>query len=207
MIKIRKTYNSCSELPLYNFIKIVVTDDKNWLYSEPKRLWHKSADLDNIWENIFNEYSELSQDKQGQAVLGMIKNLTVLNGKIWVIEQYLSLLTSVSKIGDVKNYQTAINDLKSMGFNFQWLNITLDEDISKTRSSMKRIVLERNEAAQEWQNTNQNEQKSATENDYDSLLGELSKFQGYYIDKKLITVAEFISYINRFNLANSPKNA
>jgi len=207
MLKLRKTFTSCSDLPLYNFIKIVVTNDKNWLYSEHKMPWLKSADLESIWENIFNEYSELSNDKHGKAVFSITKTLTVLNGKIWVIEQCLSLLQSVSSVGDVKDYAETIQTLKSYGFNYEWLNITLDDDIRKTKSSMKRIVLERNDAQKSYENLQSDNSKQATEADFDILIGQLSKFQGYYIDKKVITVAEYISYIAAFNLANSPKNA
>lgn len=204
MIFKRKTFASCADLPMYNFIKLVVLNDLNWLYSEPKRWYLRNVDLSDLWTNIFDEYTELSSDKQGNHILEVMKDITRINGDLFIINSIVDLLRSASKNGEnISEYEPSLNILRGYGFYFEYLNVTILEDCNKVLNSAKTMLIELKDAQIEYDKINTSDNSKATEKDYYDTMGELSKFQGHYIDTKLISVIDFISLISRFNKANA----
>lgn len=204
MIFKRKTFTSCADLPAHNFFKLVVLNDMDWLYSEPKKWYLKNVDVSEVWTNIFDEYTELWSDKQGNHILEIMKDITRINGDLFVINSIVDLLRSASKNDEnISQYESSLNILRGYGFNFEYLNLTILEDCNKVLNSAKTMLIELKDAQIEYDNLNKNEKGKATERDYADTIGELSKFQGHYIDTKLISVIDFISLISRFNKANA----
>jgi hypothetical protein len=197
MIYPRKTYLSCSELPLFNFIKIVVNDDTSYLYSEPKKPWNKPVDLPALWEGIFNEYSALSGNKQNAHILSLIKEITVLNNKLLIIQEAVSYL---SHTFDVR----LCNMLRGMGFLFQYNPDSMMNDLKLTISSAKRIIIQKQQAEKEFSALDQDKSK-VTEKDYNALLTQLSKYMKFKIDPKQTSVLDFVNYIEAFNQEHKSK--
>lgn len=196
MIRTRKTFTSCNDLPLHNFIQIVVHDDLKQLYSEPSKLILKQADLKSIWETIFNQYNDLTNNTQSTHILSLVKEITVLNNKIDIVNYAISCLL---KAETTQGYEPLKEMLHSMGFRFSYSDETLHNDCKVTLSSMKAVIMRKNEAIAEYEAIASDDTKKATEEDYIKLISQLSKFIGFHIDKYKVTVTEYISYINAFN--------
>lgn len=198
MIRDRKTYRTCSELPLYNFIKIVVDDDLTWLYAEDKSILTRNIDLNALWMDIFSEYTELSNNPQNKHVFALKKELAIINNKLTVIQ------TSVNYLSQF--YDKRLCDmLVKMGFRYKFTPESLAEDLKLTVSSAKKLLIRRKEVQAEYDGLNKSSGK-ATEDYFYGLIRDISRFNGFPIDPKKTNVTEFVKDINAFNLANTPKN-
>jgi len=196
MIRTRKTYNSCSELPLYNFIKIVVHGDLNWLYAENKSALTSKADLQSIWERIFEEYTSISGNPRSAHLFSLVKEITVLGHKLNVINECLKFLSH--------SYDKRICDaLVSMGFRYKFTPESLNDDLRRVVSSSKKYVLQKQEAEAEYSKIKGAESET-TEEDFYGLIRQISRFNQFAIDPKTTSVMEFVKDIKAFNLENTP---
>lgn len=198
MIRARKTYNSCSELPLYNFIKIVCKDDLTWLYAEKKSLLNKNVDLQPVWDQIFSEYCELAKNPKSKQVFELVKELTLLDSKIKLVKNIVEFLR-------VEINDDLITILKSMGFLYKFQPNTIEKDLNLTLSSAKRFEIRKKEAEQDYKAL-QTDEKNATEKDFEFLIAQISRFMQFKIDKKTTSVSEYLNYLESFNIANTSKN-
>lgn len=198
MMRERQTYRTCSELPLYNFIKIVVHDDLSWLYAERKSLFSRNIELQPIWADIFSEYTTISANTRSKHVFALTKEITVINNKLMIIQNAVNFLS--------QNYDKRICDmLRRMGFMYQFTPESMDKDLKLTVSSAKRLLIRKKEAEADYENASSGDQ-ATTEDDFYGLIRQLSRFNGYHIDPKKTTVTEFVKDINAFNIENAPKN-
>lgn len=198
MIYNRKTYSSCSELPLHNFIKIVVHDDLSWLYSERRTVFNRNIDLRPLWGDIFAEYTTISNNTQSKHVFALTKEITVINNKLQIIKKAVDFLSN--------HYDVRLCDmLRSMGFMYKYTPESMQNDLKLTISSAKRMVIRRKEAQDDYDKLNVSDKK-VTEADFYGLVRQLSRFNGFPIDAKKTTVTEFVNDINAFNIENTPKN-
>lgn len=198
MIRARKTYTSCSELPLYNFIKIVVHDDLNWLYSEHRTVLNRNTDLQPVWENIFAEYTTISNNTQSKHVFALTKEITVINNKLYIIQ------CAVDYLAKVYDERLCIM-LRKMGFRYRFTPETLEKDLKLTISSAKSMIIRKQEAEADYAKLNQSDKK-VTEDDFYGLVREISRFNRFPIDARKTSVTEFVKDINAFNIVNKPKN-
>lgn len=198
MLKIlrqRKTYTSCNDLPLHNFIKIVVYGDLSYLYAEPAKFIHRQADLAAIWEVIFNEYNELTNNTNSRHIFELIKDITVLGNRIQLIEDCINLLESVKSVSE---YQPTIDILHSFGCGHIIINDeTRYKNLPRCRTICKRFIIELNQKESEYQILNKDEDNKVTEQDFYQMIAVVSKFMnGKDIDLHKTTVSLYISYIN-----------
>lgn len=189
-------YRSCSELPLYNFIKILV--DNNFSYLVKKQGLIK-ANVDEAWADIFSEYISLSNSAQQNYLLTILKDITFLNNKIILVQSIVNQLL-------IQHNEELVKQLRSFGFRYKYdpsneeayfndLRLT----ITQSKSMLVKIDLRKAELAK----LNKSESK-VTESEYDSLLFELGKFQGFPFRAKDNTVSQFIVCLNAFKKANTP---
>lgn len=198
MIIARKTYTSCSELPLYNFIKIVVHENLSFLYSEGRTVFNRNIDLRPLWEEIYSEYTTISNNTQSKHVFALTKEITVINNKLQIIQNAVNYLA--------KHYDVRLCDmLRRMGFMYKFTPESLQNDLKLTVSSAKRMIVRRQEAEADYNKLNVSDKK-VTEDDFYGLIRQLSRFNGFPIDVKKTTVTEFVKDINAFNAENKPKN-
>lgn len=193
----RPTFKSCSDLPLEIFIQILVHDDKSLLYSRPNKPWYKPVYLQELWDSIFMEYIELSNDDRSKAILELQKEIATLSHKLFIIQQSVTLL---SQIQDVSGYQLTIGILKTYGFNYKFTNETLINDLRKTVKSAKQLIIKRDQFKSELEDINKNEQEKATEKDFYVHLANISEAMGFAVDPKNTTVMQYIGYLDRFNV-------
>lgn len=197
MRKPRSTYKSCSDLPLHNFIQVLIHDKKEMLYNRPNKAWYKSADLQKIWDDIFLEYIEESGDSKSKGMLQLLMDISVISNKLEIIQNCVTLLSNVS---DVKDYQPTINVLKTFGFRYQFTNETLYSDLNRTVKSARSLIIQRDQLKSQLSDVNKNESEKATEKDFSVHLANLSESIGFAIKSKEITVMEYIGYLKVYNL-------
>lgn len=204
MILTPKTYTSCSDLPLYNFIKIVVFNDLEQLYVSKLKIFHKKVDLISLWDKIFDEYSQLSDNTQSGHMLELLKSIKEIEFKLNIISSCLQVLSNCVKHNlNVIDYQLTIDTLKSYGFYHEYSNLTLLEDIKHIISGSKTLNIELADLIEEYKKIDTAKESAATEKDFIDEVALISSFHKIQINTKQISVMEYISYLSLFKKANA----
>lgn len=183
-------YNSCHDLPLRRFIKVMVNGDNRHLRISG---YVTTPQLQKAWDKITEQYMELAGDKAQAAVLSIVKEVSQLKNKLFIIQ---------SIVDEMAKYPSAdlANMLRSMGFNYKF-DATNPElylaDLKRVVSTSKTMVMRIAEREKSLDSMKGDETK-VTEADYDRYIADLSKFQGYYIDPERSTVAQFIAVVNGY---------
>lgn len=195
ILRTRPTYTSCDDLPLANFIKIVCTGELSHLYSEPARFIHRNAPLADIWERIFNEYNELTNNTQSKHIFNLIKEITVLGNRINIVNDCVRLL---SEVRDISEYQPMIDILN--GYGCSHIVITNENratTLPRCITVCKRFLQQLNATEGEYTELSKDDGKKVTPQDFYSMIAVISRFMnGKDIDLHKTTVSLYISYIN-----------
>lgn len=95
--------------------------------------------------------------------------------------------------------------LRTLGFRHKYdpESESYIRDLQLTITQSKTLVVRWNDLNTDIANATKEETNEA--NDYDGILSELSKYQGYRLDPKLITVSEFCAIVKRFKKENKVK--
>jgi len=186
MIRTRATYSNCSELPLYNFIKIVVYDRLESLYSEKKYMFLKEADLEAVWQSIYEEYNSLSGNSKHNHIFSLVREIAVLSHRLQVIQSAIDFLSTDF---DEKVCQL----LRKMGFKFNYKPDTMARDLKLTVSTAKQLLIKKQDAEKELNDLNKDSQK-ITEKEYNAQITRISKYMGFKINPKETSVLDFVNY-------------
>jgi len=199
MFRKRNTFTSCSDLIMWDFVQIVVRNKLDFLYSEPKSITNTNHDLTELWDGIFSEYQELSNDTSGNHLLDVLKEITVLTNKIKIINECVALLITVNS---VEGYEPTINILKEYGFYYTYSDETIKSDCQSLINAAKTLLIELQDAQSEYENISKSDNKEATEQDYLDIFTQLSHYNHFEVDPRRITVSQYISYLNAFKREN-----
>lgn len=181
-------YKSCSELPLYNFIKILVFNDLSYLIIKGK-----PRNLHALWNDIFEEYVKLTGDEKQSELLMLYKETAFLSNKIFLVQSIVYSLRI--------QYSKELQDmLIKQGFRID-LNV---KDLSSYQKKLDNVLTQLKKVQSDLDRRKEEIKKHDTgekvsESYYDEVLSELSKFQGYRLNSKEISVSEFVSIRNRYN--------
>lgn len=184
-----KLYKDCHDLPLYNFLKIISENDLTYLVISgipPEKT------LVDLWEVIFNEYSDLFKDKQKEYVIEVIKEITVYNLNLDLIERIVNVM-----VNNPSEHLAGI--LRSMGFVFDFDPEDQEKyikELNLTISKAKSLLFKLENAKKELQSLQVNTDKKTN---YDAVLVTLGKYQGYRIDPKTTPVSEYVEVFNNYN--------
>lgn len=189
-----KLYQDCSKLTLVKFLDCLFDDDLGVLIisGSPSK-----EQLQEAWNKIYLEYCTLIQDRSYNELFEKSKEVVVLQAKI-------SLVDSI-----VKNLCLAYDPvLVKMLDNLGLKSKVLPEDDGDVLQSKLEAVITRarrwitqldikNDELQKLRKKNENS-KGGREV-FDDYLGNLSKFNGYYVNEREITVGRFCRDLNRMN--------
>lgn len=182
-----KIHKSCDTLPLSNFIDILISGNL-------KRLivfgWAKPKTLGSVWDKIFQDYTEMTQDSNHKHLLSTVKEYTQLINKIEIVQM---LITSLAK----RRHLGIIQALKKFGFHHPFTPKSMESDIKLVIAKVKSWVFRANKLYEEL-NKPENTQNQLKRSDFSDLLAELGNFQGYHIDPRKTTVSEYVAVLNRF---------
>lgn len=185
-------YKKCNELPLYIFIQVLLTGQVELLLKSDlvKPLFTKKA-LQDIWDNIFSEYTLLMDDKNANVSFELFRDINVFHNKITIINAFVFSLRQEYNI-------IAIESLREYGFNFKFTKETYLNDCNGVIERSKNIVMQLIEKEHEYNDLKKNRDNEIKETDYTDLLFEISKSAGHRLSAREITVIEFISAYNSF---------
>lgn len=188
-------FNSCSELPLYNFIKILTNKD----YRNLIRFGYPSkTELSRAWELIFSEYNNISENKQSTYLLTLLREYYSIPNKLAIIQTIVDNLA-------LRHDPDLVSCLRALGFRHKYEpGDGLLNDLKITVTQAKGLMLKYRALYDDLERLQQ-KSKDAEPNDYDLILAQLSKWQGFRIDTKKTTVSEFVAIVKLFKEDNKPK--
>lgn len=172
-------YKSCDELPLYNFIKIMLTDDLSWLIiaGEPDN-------LGDTWSEILAEANELSDLPKSVLAFKLRKRITYLSNKIDIVNILLNRL-SLSRNTEV------IKLLADMGFSFPFNDVAADTERAKRRLNNDNAQLRL--ALVDYAEAVKDDGDVMDQKAWDNEIFELGKYAGHAINRKETSVSEYLA--------------
>jgi hypothetical protein len=179
-------YHICSQLPLDRFIDILVNKNLRALVISGRPALE---DIAEAWANIYAEYIDLNEDAESLYILILEKEIAVLQTVINEIETGLRILhvmydKRVVKIVEDNGIDMNLN-LKNQSEYFKGLESAKRRmGFMKTQLRMKEKELAEYLAGKEGEEVN--------EKYFRRWLIRLSRFMGYHLRAKDITVADFV---------------
>ena len=198
-----KYYSTCEECPLSVFIKCLETEDLSKLIIQGKP---DPVDLAMAWANLFAEFIDLSQDGEQMYVLHLQRNIKLVGMEIYEIETVLYFIQPVM----LPFTQDRLNELLAILKDYDYPHEfdvtspdylqslqTIENRLASRRLQFNMMVKEFNDYAEE------RGLDSFDANYFTRQLARLSKFQGYNLRAKDITVLEFIVIDQEYQRVNT----
>ncbi|MEG1950479.1 MAG: hypothetical protein RR137_08965 [Odoribacter sp.] len=184
-------YTQCSELPLDRFIRCLDGDLsalKKHLYV-PKYLQMKVLSI------IIEEYAKLSGDSGYEKSFLLSKEMARDACR-------LSLIRMCIKVLLVEYNKRCVDVLISLGYNYRFDNsnpIGFKKDIDRIEKNARMLEIEISTKRAQYDKIFKKKCASKSSGDFVKALTVLSKYMGYRIDPKLITVNEYVSIRRQYD--------
>ena len=184
-------YIRCRETPLDVFIDVLVNKNLNRLVRFGKAT---QKQINYAWEALFSEYCEISGTPQFQRLLSLTKEIGSHQSKLLTIQL-------CTKVLGYRYSQRCVLTLKRLGYNYKF-NIQdpagYVKDLKSVFTKSKTTELALDQALNEYQKLlNSSGGSQLTEDHFEKILVELSKFMGFRIDRKQVTVSEYVAILKR----------
>jgi len=180
-----KAYLSCTDLPLYNFIKIVITGELKWLV-----IWGWPSGLAENWEKIFEQYLDINPDKEQSGQIKGNRDLQVLQTKLYLLKLWIRVIENSSNKKYVEDAKAGINRLGYYEV----------DNIDRLLSRTKLLEVQVKELAEEQKPKKQQKEEPLIETTFDKTLVALAKGLNFdIIDSKKITVSTYCALQERLN--------
>jgi hypothetical protein len=181
-------HNSLDTLILNDFIQIHVKKKFELLVITGQASPEQIAEA---WEAIQEDFMSRMISVEAFAIFHFEKELAIINSKIALVGICLQVL-------EVKRSDAAVKELAAMGYRrpFNWNDRAAYEADLKAVESRSKTLLERRKTAEDRLKQARrpiSERATKTVEDWDMDLAILSKYMGYRLDKKVITVSEFLN--------------
>lgn len=189
-------FKGCEDLTMDRFIRISVKEDLGALVKRRGIIKAKRKDLESRWAEIYQAYSDLSADDSGIAYLNLLKQKTLLNNKVHLIQWGLMALSK-------RRNESLIKVLKKMGLKGSFSKETFQKDMARSLIQLKSLISKLQKVEKNLKPFMSG--KGMTENDFIEVFTVLSRHQGYRIDPGNTTVIEFINLLNSYKKWQMPK--
>ena len=188
-------YKTASECPLAVFIQVVILGDIRKL----KRAGIVSlSTLEDAYNSIFDEYLQGSNSEGYAILLSQLKDVALLRAKARLAGSTLEVLK-------MKNNHRLVEVLKMLGYRYDFNHLELAKyyaDLEKVAKDVKKM----SDTVQGLEQKFRDKAKGGvTEADFDSLLVQLGKYQGYRLERNKMTVSEFVQMLKNYKRDNKPK--
>lgn len=189
-------YDSCEELPLYNYIRCLVHDDLSHLLEvrDKSVAFAHQDELRAAWVKIQDEYMDLMQGSMNLYAAATYFELEQLKIKQLVVMAAVDL---------ANNYmlQGFVDILTEYGYDLPF-DVNNPEECKKllqrTLKRAKRIELDIKEAESKLESAKGDEVKINVAF-FDKILNSLSKFMGSHVDERVMTVSRYAACLNAYN--------
>ncbi len=189
-------HQSCSTLPLSNFLEIIITGELRWLIRDGSP---SDAELAEAWTAILEEYGTHVKTEKSDSVFACWKRIKKLQADIQFIEKSVMVLKH--------QYDEEIAEwLSSKGFGQVEYSTDREKYLRslygiETGSKTLIVLLNQTEAEYQTLTAGQAEDTSTPEEKrmrYEKEIALLGKFQGFRIVKEKITVLEYCAILNNY---------
>lgn len=211
-IQLLATFHQKCETLIYDiFTKILVTSDYNLLTitGSPKK-----SDLVNAWMGIMQEYSDLIKTEKSINIFEAWKKCVYTYWKMVYVENFIFKCKLKNPITGLYCYNAAEAE-QVMLLGYDLIEPPAEDEekylhqIEMLDRESKTLVVMLNQYNQEYKLLAPDETNPIirTIADYDKELALLSKFMGYQINKRVVTVSEVCGIINAFIETQKINNA
>lgn len=184
-------YIKCSQTPLDVFIDCLVNKNLNRLIKFGKA---NTRQLNEAWESLFSDYCEILGSPQYTRMVSLTKEIGMLQSKMLCITLCLKVLT-------VRYSYKCVQQLHKFGYNYKF-SLTDPQgywkDIETVQKKSKSSELALDRALNEYKALfTKSEGGAPTLAVFENNLIELSKYMGFRLNQKEITVSEYVAIIKR----------
>lgn len=179
-------YDSIENIPVKLFFEILKTEKLSLLNPQKVKL-PKNSNLEDIWNNIVEEYYKESNFKQYRSVLRKIKQIQALKNKLTTCHASIMLL----KISPLNNI--AISSLASFGYKGKDIPF-VERALLKESSRLKLL---------EKKKKNDNEEQDVN---FWQLVADIEEARGFQIDIDNMSLIRWISIIKQIKSKNEKLN-
>lgn len=194
-----KFYKSCSETPLSVFIECLVEGNLKALIisGEPT-----SEQLAMAWAELFSEFTDLNADNEQMYVLTLQGEITLIHEEIAEVEGVLYFLSPEMLPFSITMKDELLNVLHKYDYPHE-IDVSEPgyvEQLEIIANRLCPIKLKLQMKMRELSEYNQEKKNDSIDKQYFSrMLVRLSKFQGFNIRAKDITVEEFVMICKEYN--------
>jgi len=147
------------------------------------------------WENIYSEYIGLRENKSASYVSGVIKEISYLNTKVFIISKCVEVLA-------VEYSRELVMEIKQCGCKgkFDWSQpVQYSNDLRAAISYSKKYLVSVKRKEQELEDYyKRHGGGSIQRKDFDIWAVTLSKFMGFHVNYDVVTVSEWCHQINAY---------
>ncbi|MEA5110368.1 hypothetical protein SDC9_36965 [bioreactor metagenome] len=184
-------YTRCSSTPLDVFIDALVNKNLGRLVIYGKAT-HKQ--INDAWELLFTEYCEISGSPQYQGLVNLTREIGSLQSKLLSIRLCVKVLA-------YRYSARAVSTLRRFGYNYKF-NLQDPEgylrDIKAVMTKSKSVEIALDQSLVEYDKLlKESDGKNLTEDYFQKALVELSKFMGFRVNAREVTVSEYVAMIKR----------
>lgn len=190
-------YQSCSELPLYNFIQIAVNGQLKYMIVDQLDSYSEQI-LKDAWEKILDEYTRASGNVTTKYALKMSIEMASIETKIDLVSQILAFIEMNGP--DERLFEI----LRENGFRYKFEG-DYHKDIDRVLTNVKRLILRHEELGKEMAKSAESAPVEMTEKTWFSQITSVSKFLGFPIDPRTTSVMQYLSYTDLYTTSNKPK--
>lgn len=186
-------HRSCATLTYDRFVEILLNGNLRWLIiaGHPTE-----AELAQAWAEIISEYSDTLKTDKSESVFALYKKLVRTQWQLSFVDKAVMAL----KIRYDEDIAIALNQL---GYNLVEPKQSWDEYLKQLygiQTEAKLLIVLLNQYQNEYNLLSGNSGQATARGmvDFERELSVLSRFQGYRIDKKGITVLEYCAIVNNY---------
>jgi len=192
--KSNRIYTRCNETPLDVFIDVLVNRNMARLVKEGRPL---KKDIEIAWQKLWFEYCDISGSHEYRQLFSLIKEAGYLEGKLMSIRLALQCVATSQDNG-------CINILHNYGYRYAFDKskpADFAADIERVLAKSKTIELLIKATRLQIEKINQKAQSEGVKEEwFEDTLMVLSKYMGYRINRKVITVSEFVRTKKMFEM-------
>lgn len=174
---------TCSELKMNVFINCLLTGKTDEVGGAE------------AWEEIYSEYIGLRENKSSSYILSMLKEITFLQTKVFIINKCVEVLA-------VTYSRDLVNELKQTGCKgrFDWSDKAgYSNDLKAAISYSKKYKNQFEKKEKELEDYYKRHGGGVIQRkDFDIWAVTLSKFMGFRVDYDVITVSEYCVMMNQY---------
>jgi len=177
-------YQGCNECPLDVFIDCLVNNKLERLIKSGEA---SQKELAEAWQKIWFEYCDLSDNPEYRNMLNLIKETSYLESKLLTIRLCLQKIIH-------KPDENCIAILKKYGYRYDFDKsdeAKFIKDIEQVLAISKSIEIEVLRNRKQLEKSQEVKHDKVNQSTFDKMLVVMSKWIGYRLDKKILTVSEY----------------